>query len=132
MPTYRIAQVEQILGMSNDTIRRYIALDRLPVTYDGSNRMVLDGVTLADFCREHFARVDDPSTEQASARNSLVGLVTDVVADGVMAKVEIVSGHQRVVSLMSLEAVGDLGLAPGVLAVARVKATDVVVELPVR
>lgn len=116
--------------MSNDTIRRYISLDRLRVGYDRSNRMVIDGVDLAEFCRNHFPRTDDPSTDLASSRNALVGLVTDVVIGDVMAQVEVVSGRQRVVSIMTVEAARDLELAPGVLAVARVKATDVIVEVP--
>jgi len=53
-----------------------------------------------------------------------------VVRDTVMAQVEIQAGPFRVVSLMSREAADELGLAPGVLAVASAKATNVVVELP--
>jgi molybdopterin-binding protein len=73
---------------------------------------------------------DDPTGVARSARNRFVGLVTDVVADTVMAKVEIQSGPHRVVSLMSTDAVRELGLEPGVLAVAVIKATHVVVETP--
>ena len=67
---------------------------------------------------------------QRSARNRLVGLVTSVVADTVMAQVEMQCGPHRVVSLMSAEAVNDLGLVPGALAVAVIKSTNVVVEIP--
>jgi molybdopterin-binding protein len=67
---------------------------------------------------------------QRSARNRLVGLVTSVVSDRVMSQVEMQCGPHRVVSLMSTEAVGDLGLEPGVLAVAVIKSTNVVVETP--
>jgi molybdopterin-binding protein len=130
VPQYRIAQVEQVLAMSNDTIRRYISADKLAVRHDASNRMVIDGVELAEFSREHAAEIRNPSAVQASARNSMVGLVTDVVVDGVMARVEMVAGRQWVVSLMSVEAARELDLRPGVMAVARVKATDVMVELP--
>jgi molybdopterin-binding protein len=65
-----------------------------------------------------------------SARNRFTGLVTRVLRDTVMAQVEIQAGPFRVVSLMSREAADDLGLEPGVLAVASVKATNVVVEIP--
>ena len=65
-----------------------------------------------------------------SARNSFTSLVTRVVRDTVMAQVEIQAGPHRVVSLISREAADELGLEPGVLAVASVKATHVVVETP--
>jgi molybdopterin-binding protein len=67
---------------------------------------------------------------QRSARNRLVGLVTSVVSDRVMAQVEIQCGLHQVVSLISNEAVRDLGLEPGVLAVAVIKSSDVVIETP--
>jgi len=76
--------------------------------------------------------VADPSAVNRSARNRFVGLVTDVVSDTVMAQVELQCGPHRVVSLMSSEAVRELGLRPGSLAVAVVKATTVVVETPQR
>jgi molybdopterin-binding protein len=66
----------------------------------------------------------------ASARNRLTGLVTAVKKDAVMAQVDLQCGPFRVVSLMSAEAAEELGLEPGVLAVASVKATTVVVEVP--
>jgi len=65
-----------------------------------------------------------------SVRNRFTGLVTRVVRDTVMAQVEIQSGPHRFVSLLSREAADDLGLEPGVLAVAAVKATNVSVEIP--
>ena len=64
-----------------------------------------------------------------SARNRFPGIVTKVVKDKVTAHVEIQAGPHRVVSLMTREAADELGLAPGVLAVAAVKATSVVVEI---
>ena len=65
-----------------------------------------------------------------SARNRFAGLVTKVTKDTVMAQVDIQAGPHRVVSLMSREAADDLGLEPGVLAIAAVKSTNVVVEMP--
>ncbi len=67
---------------------------------------------------------------RASARNRLTGIVTDVVRDTVMAKVEMQAGPFRIVSLMTREAADDLALQPGVLAVASIKSTNVVVERP--
>lgn len=97
---------------------------------DGSNRKVIDGAALAAFARDHAHAPPDPSDVQSSARNRLVGLVTSVVTDRVMAQVELQCGPYRVVSLMSSEAVREMGLEPGSLAIAVIKSTTVVVETP--
>ena len=60
----------------------------------------------------------------------MLGIVTKTTVDTVMAQVEMVCGPYRIVSLMSREAADDLGLEPGVLAIAMVKSTNVIVELP--
>ena len=70
------------------------------------------------------------ASHRVSARNHLRGIVTDVKRDTVMAQVELCCGPYRVVSLMSREAADALGLEPGVVAVASIKATNVVVEVP--
>lgn len=92
--------------------------------------MVLDGAQLAAHAAALAAQAQDPSTVARSARNRFVGLVTRVQSDPVMSQVEMTCRGQRVVSLMSTEAVRELGLEPGTLAVAVVKATTVVVETP--
>ncbi len=130
VPHYRISQVAGLLGVSDDTVRRWVENGTLPVARDAANRRVIDGVALASFARNHAHAAPDPSGVQSSARNRLVGLVTSVVEDRVMAQVEIQCGPHRVVSLMSTEAVHEIGLAPGVLAVAVIKSTNVVVETP--
>ncbi len=130
MPHYRIAQVAGLLGVSDDTVRRWVDSGALPVARDESRRQVIDGVALAAFARDRAHAAPDPSGLQRSARNRLVGLVTSVVVDRVMAQVEIQCGPHRVVSLISAEAVEEMGLAPGVLAVAVIKSTNVVVERP--
>jgi molybdopterin-binding protein len=130
---FRIRQTAELLGVSDDTVRRWADSGRLPTTTDGSGRRVVEGPVLARFAEElAAAAVDDrPRTTVAqSARNHFRGLVTSVVKDTVMAKVDIQAGPFRVVSLMSREAADELGLAPGVLAVASVKSTNVVVEIP--
>jgi molybdopterin-binding protein len=132
VPQFRISEAAALLGVSDDTARRWAELARLPLARDESNRRVIDGVALAAFAREHGRAAPDPSTMQRSARNRMVGLVTSVVEDRVMAQVEIQCGPHRVVSLMSTEAVHELGLEPGVLAVAVIKSTNVVVETPAR
>ena len=90
----------------------------------------VDGAELAAFARRNARTVPDPSGVGRSARNRFVGLVTEVITDRVMAQVELQCGPHRVVSLMSTEAVRELGLRPGALAVAVVKSTNVVVETP--
>lgn len=130
MPKIRIRDAAQFLSVSDDTVRRWIEAGVLPVETDGSNRKVVDGRDLARFAREHANPVRDPSRVERSARNRFVGLVTEVTSDTVMAQVELQCGPFRVVSLMSTEAVRELGLEPGSVAVAVVKATTVIIETP--
>ncbi|WP_020664453.1 TOBE domain-containing protein [Amycolatopsis benzoatilytica] len=130
MPQFRLSEAARLLGVSDDTVRRWVRAGQLTTTDDAAGRKVVDGAQLAAFARNQAAGPDDPSAVGRSARNRFVGLVTEVVADKVMAQVELQCGAHRVVSLMSTEAVRELGLRPGVLAVAVVKATTVVVETP--
>jgi len=126
--TFRVAEAARLLGVSDDTVRRWIESGVLPVT--GSARAEIPGEALAILARERANAAPDPTSRLSSARNRLVGLVTRIVADGVMAQVDIQAGPHRVVSLMSAEAVRELGLEVGSLAVAVVKATNVIVETP--
>jgi molybdopterin-binding protein len=131
VPFYRIRDVADLLGVSDDTARRWTDGGTLPSTKDDSGRTVVDGAELAAFAVEHAATAATDTTSVArSARNRFAGLVTRVVADGVMAQVEMQCGPHRVVSLMSREAAEDLGLEPGSRATAVVKATTVIVETP--
>ena len=130
MPQFRIAEAARLLGVSDDTVRRWVDAGTLPVQTDASNRKVVDGAALAEFARRNANAAPDPSDVGRSARNRFVGLVTEVITDKVMAQVEMQCGPHRVVSLMSSEAARELGLAPGVLAVAVIKSTNVVVETP--
>lgn len=128
MPAYRIADAARLLGVSDDTVRRRVDAGQLPTT--GASPIEIPGEALAEWARERADTAPDPTDRLSSARNRFVGIVTRVVADGVMAQVDIQAGPHRVVSLMSAEAVAELGLAPGALAVAIVKATNVIVETP--
>lgn len=119
-----------LLGVSDDTVRRWLDAGQLTAGVDAAGRKVVDGAELAVFARAQANAVPDPSGVGRSARNRFVGLVTEIVQDKVMAQVEIQSGPHRVVSLMSTEAVRELGLTPGVLAVAVVKSTQVIIETP--
>ena len=136
MAQIRIKEAAGYLGVSDDTLRRWIDNGALAAGTDDAGRMVVDGSALAHLARETaLARENalspaDPATTASSARNRFVGLVTRVVSDTVMSQVELQCGPHRVVSLMSTEAVRDLGLVPGSVAVAVVKATTVIVETP--
>lgn len=126
-------EAAELLGVSDDTVRRWIEQGRLDVTVDDSSRQVIEGQVLARFAQELAQRVERPDPRPVvgeSARNRFLGLVTRVVRDTVMAQVEIQAGPHRFVSLISREAADELGLEPGVLAIAGVKATNVVVEVP--
>ncbi len=128
MHQYRLSAAAQLLGVSDDTVRRWVDAGRLPTALDGDGRRVVDGAALAAFAVELAGSPDGPPT--TSARNAFPGIVTRVVRGDVVSQVEVQSGPHRLVSLMTTESVDDLGLAPGVPARASVKATHVVVELP--
>jgi len=130
MSQIRIKDAASYLGVSDDTVRRWIDQGVLQSEKDESGRAVVDGLALAALAKEHAVLPDDPSGIGRSARNRFVGLVTDIVMDTVMAQVELQCGPHRVVSLMSSEAVRELGLELGSVAVAVVKATTVIVETP--
>ena len=131
--TFRIREAAELLGVSDDTVRRWADTGRLTTTTTEGGRRVIAGAELAHFAEELAASTDRPAVRSvggASARNRMVGLVTRVVRDTVMAQVEIQAGPFRIVSLMSREAADELALEPGSLAVASIKATNVVVEVP--
>jgi molybdopterin-binding protein len=131
--TYRLAEAARLLGVSDDTLRRWADGNRFEVVRTVDGKAGIDGVRLAALAREVADIPDDGasvSSHRVSARNQLEGIVTDVRRDTVMAQVEMCCGRYRVVSLMSREAADTLGLEPGVMAVATIKATNVVVELP--
>jgi len=129
MSEFRIGQAAALLGVSPDTIRRWADAGRLEITRtEGGHRMV-DGRGLARLASEGSAVVEPESIVAQSARNRFTGIVTRVIKDEVMAQVDMQAGPFRVVSLMSREAADELCLEPGVMAVAAVKATNVVIEL---
>jgi molybdopterin-binding protein len=133
MTTFRIRDAAELLGVSDDTLRRWADSGRVATMTDAAGRRAVDGKELARFAEELAAGTPvavGRKVIRASARNRLTGLVTRVVVDGVMAQVDIQAGPFRVVSLMSREAAEELELAPGVLAVASIKSTAVTVEIP--
>ncbi|GAA2902741.1 helix-turn-helix transcriptional regulator [Streptosporangium fragile] len=126
--TFRISEAAALLGVSPDTVRRWIDAGRLPARRDEHGHRMVAGVDLAAFARSQIEAGDGAG--HSSARNHFRGIVTEVIKDAVMAQVEIAAGPYRVVSLMSRQAADELGLEPGVVAVAVIKSTNVVVEIP--
>jgi molybdopterin-binding protein len=127
--SYRIGEAADLLGVSTDTVRRWIDSGRLPADRDDNGHRLIAGADLAAFARSRGSG-EEESHGRSSARNRLRGIVTGVVRDQVMAQVEMQAGPYRLVSLMSREAADDLNLEVGAVAVAVVKSTTVVVELP--
>ncbi len=130
MPHMRIREAAGYIGVSDDTVRRWIDHGALTATTDSAGRKVIDGYELATFVRSQTTSARNPLAVGSSARNRFVGLVTDIRKDTVMAQVELQCGPFRVVSLMSSDAVADLELELGSVAVAVVKSTTVIVETP--
>lgn len=128
---FRIAA--ELLGVSDDTLRRWADAGRIETVLEAGRRRTIEGAVLARFAEELASGAERPTARAVlseSARNRFTGLVTRVVRDGVMAQVDIQAGGHRIVSLMSREAANELQLEPGSLAIASVKATNVVVEVP--
>ncbi|MCX4695884.1 molybdopterin-binding protein [Streptomyces sp. NBC_01408] len=131
MESYTIGQAARLLGVSVDTARRWADAERFPTRREGARRMV-DGPDLAAFCVEVAQEGGDPhghdETPYTSARNAFPGIVTGVKLGTVDAQVEIQAGPHRIVSLLTREAVEELGLEVGARATARVKSTSVFID----
>lgn len=133
MNEFTVREAAALLGVSDDTVRRWGEAGKLRVRKADSGRQVIAGRDLLPLLREPetaSALAAAFPLAKASARNRFTGIVTEVSKDGVMAQVVIQAGPFRVVSLMSREAADDLGLEPGMLASASAKATVVSVETP--
>jgi molybdopterin-binding protein len=133
MPTFRMKEAASLLGVSDDTLRRWADGGRIKTITDASGVLAVDGVELARLAQELAESADHAEGQMVvaqSVRNRFSGLVSRVVRDTVMAQVEIQAGPHRFVSLLSREAADELGLEPGMLVVAAVKSTNVSVEIP--
>lgn len=133
MTVFRIREAADLLGVSDDTLRRWAEAGRIGVAVDAAGRQTVDGVDLARLAEELAAAAKGEQNRPVvahSVRNRFSGLVTRVVRDTVMAQVDVQAGPHRFVSLLSREAADELGLEPGMLVVAAVKATNVSVEVP--
>jgi len=130
MDAIRIGEAAEMLGVSVETVRRWERDGRLRTdrTDGGQRRVPLEEVRrLLDERRR--AGTDRPIVAQ-SARNRFAGIVTRIERDRVAAVVEVLAGPHRLVSLMTAEAVEEMGLAVGDEAVCVIKATNVIVEVP--
>ena len=125
----RIGQAAELLRVSPDTVRRLVDSGQLKTVRSSGGQRQIDGAGLARYMAS-LPRPDPPPAASESARNRFTGIVTRVVKDGVAAQVEMQAGPFRIVSLITRESVDELGLKPGMIAVASVKATNVVIELP--
>ena len=128
MPNFRISEAAELLGVSDDTVRRWVETGRLTATHQDSGRQAIAGRDLAAFAVDNAKRLADDRRTQVSARNRLVGIVTDIRVDGLVAQVEMQCGPHRIVSLITADAARELDLEVGSRAVASVKATNVGVE----
>ena len=129
MAYLRISEAAGYLGVSQDSVRRWIANDKLTAHRGASGRQVVSGTEVAALVRAAAEGHQNlPGELISSARNKLTGLVTRIESDKVMSQVELQCGPFRIVSLISTEAVQELDLQVGAPAVATVKATNVVIE----
>ncbi|MGO2745958.1 TOBE domain-containing protein [Microbacterium sp.] len=128
MTHFRISEAAELVGVSDDTVRRWVQIGVLSLNHDASGVQVVDGAELATHTKTMSVDPADVGHVRSSARNRFVGLVTKVDIDGLMAQVELQSGPHRIVSLMSAEAARDLRLEVGSKGVAVIKATMVILE----
>jgi molybdopterin-binding protein len=130
MVKYRATQAAELLGVSADTIRRWADAGRITSSLGEDGKRYFEGVDLAQAAISEHRSASPKSPRAQSTRNRFVGIVTKVVKDKVVAQVEIQAGPHRVVSIITREAADELGLAPGVVVDAVIKATNVSVEIP--
>ena len=126
----KVSEAAALAGVSDDTIRRWAESGRLELVKGASGPQVVDGAQLARLLQELSTESPLTPTSKTSTRNRLVGIVTRVTKDGVMAQVDLQAGPFRIVSLISREAVDELGIEVGTVAAATVKATSVSISLP--
>ena len=128
--SFRMGEIAALLGASPDTVRRLADAGKLKTKRTAAGHRVVDGAELARFLVANLESPEADVVVAQSARNRFPGIVTRVIKDKVAAQVEIHAGPHRVVSLMTREAADELGLVPGMRAIAAVKATNVVIEVP--
>jgi len=130
MHEFKMGEAAALLGVSADTVRRLADARTVKTRRTRGGQRVVDGRSLAGYLVKRHRTPAGSASARQSARNRLPGIVTRVVKDKVAAQVEIQAGAHRLVCLLTREAVDALGLSPGMMAIATVKATNVGVELP--
>ena len=128
----RIGQAAELLGVGVDTLRRWEADGRLETQRSGGGQRLVPIAEVTRLLADKRASGVERPIVAGSARNRFLGIVTRIEQDKVAAVVEVIAGPHRLVSLMTAEAVDDLGLRVGDEAVCVVKATNVIVEVPAR
>ena len=125
--SYRIGEAAELLGVRVETLRRWERDGKLRTTRTSGGQRRVAG---AEVARLIASKQQKQTIAAASARNRFPGVITDVKVDGLAATVEIQAGPNRVLAFITREAVEEMGLRPGMEAVATVKATSVMVNLP--
>ncbi|MEW6060192.1 MAG: helix-turn-helix transcriptional regulator [Actinomycetota bacterium] len=126
--SYRIGQAAAVLGVRVETLRRWERSGKLETTRTPGGQRLVPASEVARLLSERTDRT--PPIVAQSTRNRFPGTIVEVKKGDVAATVEIVAGPHRILSLVTREAVDQLGLKPGMQAIAVVKATSVMVELP--
>lgn len=127
MADYRIGQAAEALGVRVETLRRWERDGKLTTLRTSGGQRLVPAPEVARLLAERRAA---PAQGGVSRRNAFAGVITKVTRDRVSTLVEIQAGPHRIVSLITREAADEMGLEPGMEAVATVKATSVMVELP--
>jgi molybdopterin-binding protein len=126
----RVGQAAEMLGVSVETLRRWEAAGRLRMERSEGGQRLVEVAEVTRLLGERRKAASDRPIVAQSARNRFAGVVTRIERDRVAAVVEVLAGPHRLVSLMTAEAIDDLGLRVGQEAVCVVKATNVIVEIP--
>jgi molybdopterin-binding protein len=131
-PALRVGQAAEMLQVSVETLRRWEGEGRLRMSRSGGGQRLVPIAEVTRLLAEKRASGVDRPIVSGSARNRFPGIVTRIEKDRVAAVVEVIAGPHRMVSLMTAEAVDEMGLQVGDEAVCVVKATNVIVEVPTR
>ena len=126
----RAGQAAEMLGVTVETLRRWEAEGRIRLERSAGGQRLVPVAEVTRLLAERRREGLDRPVVAGSARNRFPGIITRIERDGVAAVVEIVAGPHRVVSLLTAEAVVELGLQVGDEAIGVVKATNVIVEIP--
>jgi molybdopterin-binding protein len=126
----RVGQAAEMLGVSVETLRRWETDGRVRMERSEGGQRVVEVAEITRLLEERRRAATDRPIVAQSARNRFPGIVTRIERDRVAAVVEVMAGPHRLVSLMTAEAVDELGLEVGQEAVCVVKATNVIVEIP--